>query len=151
MNGKDNNDEIVDAVIMNLTKREYDILTDLSLQLDLPKDRVLVQALHHYQSARQDQTNRDHTKSHRCPSCGNTMILKEDWSGWVATLYHFDEDNSNWCVAPKEFWEANKSIPDWCLDRSPAGFVECSEHTLDSLYTLPEQEQMLRDHGFEIV
>lgn len=38
-------------IIVNLTDRECDALVELSQELDLPQDRVLVQALRHYRSA----------------------------------------------------------------------------------------------------
>lgn len=75
----------------------------------------------------------------------------ESWDGWVASLYTFYEDEANWCIAPKEFWEIEQNIPDSWLAKVPAGFVECCEHMLESNKSLEEQEQMLRELGFEIV
>ena len=40
------------AIIVNLTDRECDALAELSRELDLPQDRVLIQALRHYQASR---------------------------------------------------------------------------------------------------
>jgi len=89
--------------------------------------------------------------SNCCPSCGQPIPAKEDWSGWIAVLFEHDEDDCNWCIAPKDFWEENHHIPDHCLDRVPDGFFECQEHTLDSSRSLPEQEKLLREYGFQVV
>jgi len=86
-----------------------------------------------------------------CPSCGQPMPVKENWTGWVAVMFEHDEDDCNWCIAPKEFWDVNQHIPDSRLDRVPKGFFECQEHQLDSSRSLPEQGRLLREYGFEIV
>ncbi len=79
------------------------------------------------------------------------MPVKENWTGWVAVMFEHDEDDCNWCIAPKEFWDVNQHIPDSRLDRVPKGFFECQEHQLDSSRSLPEQGRLLREYGFEIV
>ena len=37
------------SIVVSLTDRECDALADLSKELDLPQDRVMIQALRHYQ------------------------------------------------------------------------------------------------------
>lgn len=38
------------SIVVNLTDRECAALAELSRELDLPQDRVLIQALRHYQA-----------------------------------------------------------------------------------------------------
>ena len=40
------------SILVNMTDRECDALAELSRELDLPQDRVLIQALRHYQASR---------------------------------------------------------------------------------------------------
>lgn len=87
----------------------------------------------------------------KCRCCGQPLPSVEDWSGWIAVLTEEDGGDARWCVAPKDFWEANHYVPDTCLERVPRHFFECQEHTLDSSRSLPEQERLLRLYGFEIV
>ena len=86
-----------------------------------------------------------------CPSCGQPIPVKDNWNGWIAVLFEHDADDCNWCIAPKEFWDEHHHMPDHCLDHVPTGFFESQEHTLDSSLSLPEQERLLREYGFEIV
>jgi len=39
------------SLVVNLTDRECDALAELSRELDLPQDRVLIQALRYYQAS----------------------------------------------------------------------------------------------------
>lgn len=39
------------AITVSLTDRECEVLADLSRELDLPQDRVMIQALRQYQAA----------------------------------------------------------------------------------------------------
>lgn len=88
--------------------------------------------------------------SHAIDMLKNKKAAENDWSAWIAVLPR-GQYNQRWCIAPKVFWEERHYIPDECLDRVPAGFFECQEHTLDSSSSLPEQEKMLLALGFEIV
>lgn len=41
------------SILINLTDRECDVLAEMSRELDLPQERVMIQALRHYQASRQ--------------------------------------------------------------------------------------------------
>jgi hypothetical protein len=75
---------------------------------------------------------------------------KPDFSKWFALLSKGDE--KRWCIVPKLFWNNNGFIPDFCIGFEVEGFVECQEHMLNSYeLNLEDQEQLLRNLGFEIL
>lgn len=76
---------------------------------------------------------------------------KPDFTKWVAVLWEENTEDSWWCIAPKPFWGANRCIPDHCIGFEVPGFWESTEHTLDSENDLLDQEEALKQLGFEVM
>ena len=57
------------SILVNMTDRECDALAELSRELDLPQDRVLIQALRHYQASRHPVPSLP-TNNLLCETCG---------------------------------------------------------------------------------
>ena len=59
------------------------------------------------------------------------------------------DDEDEWCICPKDFWEKNRYIPDYECDLKISGFYQCSEHIFEARVENPKET--LEKLGFEIL
>lgn len=65
------------SILINLTDRECDVLAEMSRELDLPQERVMIQALRHYQASRHPVPSLKMTveTDSLCGTCGIGYLL----------------------------------------------------------------------------